>query len=125
MDINRNIADFSSRGKAAEICAAGIDIYSTYLGGGYALLSGTSMACPIITGAVAILQSKGYMRYGRRLTPEEIRLLLNIYTEKHGGYGRDNRYGYGIFSFGRIATEDYIYSAVRHARKKSILAMFK
>lgn len=112
VDINRNIADFSSRGKAAEICAAGIDIYSTFLNGGYATLSGTSMACPIITGAVAILQSKGYLRYGRRLTPEEIRLLLNIYTEKHGEKGRDNCYGYGIFSFGRIMAEDFVYSSV-------------
>ncbi|MBO5007786.1 MAG: S8 family peptidase [Clostridia bacterium] len=114
VDINKNIADFSSRGKAAEICAAGIDIYSTYLNGGYATLSGTSMACPIITGAVALLQAKGYLRYGRRLTPEEIRLLLNIYTEKLGSIGRDRSYGYGIFSFGRIASEDYIYSNINY-----------
>jgi len=113
VDINRNIAQFSSRGKAAEICAAGIDVYSTYLNGGYATLSGTSMACPIITGAVAILQAKGYIRYGRRLTPEEIRLLLNIYTENLGTRGRDKSYGYGIFSFGRIASEDYIYSNIK------------
>lgn len=113
VDINRNIADFSSRGNAAEICAAGIDVYSTYLDGGYATLSGTSMACPIITGAAAILIAKGYIRYGRRLTPEEIRLLLNIYTEKLGNPGRDKSYGYGIFSFGRIASEEYIYSKIK------------
>lgn len=131
VDINKNIADFSSRGKAAEICAAGIDVYSTYPGGKYATLSGTSMACPIITGAVAILQAKGYMRYGRRLTPEEIRLLLNIYTEKPGIKGRDRSYGYGIFSFGRIASEDYIYSNLNSTRQRSdlttalLLAMLK
>ena len=116
VDINKNIADFSSRGKAAEICAAGIDVYSTYLNGGYATLSGTSMACPIITGAVAILQAKGYLRYGRRLTPDEIRLLLNIYTEKPGSKGRDKSYGFGIFSFGRIASEEYIYSSISKRR---------
>jgi len=109
VDINKNIADFSSRGRSAEICAAGIDVYSTYLNGGYATLSGTSMACPIITGAVAILMAKGYIRYGRRLTPDEIRLLLNIYTENPAVKGRDKRYGYGIFSFGRIGSEEYIY----------------
>lgn len=108
VDINKNIADFSSRGRAAEISAAGIDIYSTYLDGGYATLSGTSMATPIITGAVAILMGKGMLRYGRRLTPDEIRLLLNIYTESINNVGRDKRYGYGIFSFGRIGNGDYI-----------------
>ena len=113
VDINKNIAEFSSRGKAAEICAAGIDIYSTYLNGGYATLSGTSMACPIITGATALLIAKGYLRYGRRLTPDEVRLLLNIYTENPGHTGRDKRYGYGIFSFGRIASEEYIYNNMR------------
>ncbi len=108
VDINKTIADFSSQGSAAEISAAGINIYSTYLNNGYATLSGTSMATPIIAGAAAILQAKGVMRYHRRLTPDEIRLLLNIYTEDLSGLGRDDRYGYGLFSFGRISGSDYV-----------------
>lgn len=108
VDINKHIADFNSKGSAAEIAAAGINIYSTYLDNGYAILSGTSMATPIITGAVAILQAKGMMRYGRKLTPDEIRLLLNIYTEDLSGSGKDDRYGYGLFSFGRISGSDYV-----------------
>ncbi len=119
VDINRNIADFSSRGYAAEISAAGIDIYSTYLNGGYATLSGTSMATPIITGAVALLMGKGFLRYGRRLTPDEIRLLLNIYTENVSSSGRDKRYGYGIFSFGRIGNPDYIMNELSKNNFKS------
>lgn len=118
VDINKNIADFSSRGRAAEISAAGIDIYSTYLNGGYATLSGTSMATPIITGAAAILMGKGMLRYGRRLTPDEIRLLLNIYTESINSTGRDKRYGYGIFSFGRIGNQEYI---MNELSKQSLL----
>lgn len=109
VDINKNIADFSSRGNAAEICAAGINIYSCYPGGTYATLSGTSMATPIIAGAVAILQGKCILRYNRRLTPDEVRLLLNIYTEYlSSGRGRDKNSGYGLFSFGRITDSDYI-----------------
>jgi subtilisin family serine protease len=108
VDINKHIADFNSVGNAAEISAAGINIFSTYLNDGYAVLSGTSMATPIITGAVAILQAKGLMRYGRKLTPDEIRLLLNIYTEDLSGTGKDDRYGYGLFSFGRILNSDYV-----------------
>ncbi len=115
IDINKHVAEFSSTGTAAEISAAGINIYSTFLDNGYAILSGTSMATPIITGAVAILQAKGMMRYHRKLTPDEIRLLLNIYTEDLSGLGKDDRYGYGLFSFGRISTGDYVdeYEALR------------
>ena len=124
VDCKKNIASFSSRGPSAEISAAGIDIYSTFIGNSYATLSGTSMATPIITGAVAILQAKGRLRYGRNLTPDEIRLLLNIYTEDLSGFGKDDRYGYGLFSFGRISGSDYIDSekAKRNIKAKTNLS---
>ncbi len=125
VDINRKIADFSSCGGEAEIAAAGKDIYSTYLNGGYATLSGTSMATPIITGAAAILHGKCMLRYGRKLTPQELRLLLNIYTDKLGSAGRDINYGYGLFSFGRIGHTDYIYSSMNKERIFSAVSGLK
>ncbi|WP_094546303.1 S8 family peptidase [Petroclostridium xylanilyticum] len=109
VDINKKRADFSSVGAEAEIAAAGKDIYSCYLDNGYATLSGTSMATPVITGAVALLQAKGLRRYKRRLTPEEIRLVLHIYSEDLGEAGRDTEYGFGLFSFGRFNRTDYVY----------------
>lgn len=108
VDINRHTTDFSSYGYESEICAAGVDIYSTYPGGKYANLSGTSMATPIITGAAALINAKGRRRYKRNLTPDEIRLCLHMYTENAGSSGWDKNYGFGIFSFGRFDKSEFI-----------------
>lgn len=106
VDIEKKPGDFSSVGPEVELAAAGVQIYSTYLHERYALLSGTSMACPHIAGAVAILQGKAELRFRQRLSPRDIRLLLNIYAEDLGEPGRDPRYGFGVFSFGRFETPD-------------------
>jgi subtilisin family serine protease len=103
-DINKKNAPFSSKGPKAEICAAGTDVYSDYMDNAYATLSGTSMATPVIAGAVALLQGKAMIRYKRYLSPEEIRLLLHMYAEDLGVLGRDPSFGYGLFSFGRVET---------------------
>lgn len=108
VDINKRTPDFSSFGYESEICAAGVNIYSTYVGNSYASLSGTSMAAPIIAGAAAIIDAKGQRRYRRHLTPDEIRFCLHMYTEDISRKGWDKSYGFGLFSFGRLEKSEYI-----------------
>lgn len=102
IDLKDKIWSGSSSGIEVEVASAGVDVLSTYPNNKYAFDSGTSMACPHIAGAVALIQSKALKLYKRLLTIDEIRLLLQMYSEDLGLDGRDENYGYGVFSFDRI-----------------------
>ena len=58
------------------LVAPGDDIYSTFLGSSYTTGSGTSMATPMVSGAIAILNQ--YFRLsGQTKTPSQIKSVLN------------------------------------------------
>lgn len=58
-DIDGRLSDFSSWGKCVDIRAVGEAQTSWAVGGGYATMSGTSMASPVVTAAGAVCGSKG------------------------------------------------------------------
>ena len=64
-------ANFSNFGKFSDISAPGVDIFSTSGKDGYQIMSGTSMAAPIITGAVALMKS-----LNDKLTTKQILCIL-------------------------------------------------
>ena len=51
------LAKFSSRGPESDVAAPGVQIYSTWGNNQYINLDGTSMACPCISGMIALIIS--------------------------------------------------------------------
>lgn len=90
-DRNKTRASFSSTGPAVEVAAPGVSIYSTSTNNNYAILSGTSMAAPHVTGTLALLKQK-YPSY----TAAQLRDELNRMADELGAAGRDPVYGYGL-----------------------------
>jgi hypothetical protein len=83
-------ASYSNFGNWIDMCAPGSNIMST-IPGGYAEKSGTSMACPIVSGAVALLLS-----LDNTLAPSQVADILEISAIDLGSTGKDGKYGYGM-----------------------------
>jgi subtilisin family serine protease len=93
------IASFSSRGPSdcdgltikPEVSGPGVSVYSSYPGGGYIRMSGTSMAGPHVAGVVALM---------RQANPNAdvvtIKDALMSTSRDLGTGGEDNNYGWGI-----------------------------
>ncbi|KYH31974.1 S8 family peptidase [Neomoorella mulderi] len=67
IDRKNNLASFSSRGSEVTVAAPGVDILSTYPGGKYRAMSGTSMACPHVAGVAALVLSRDGHISGRQV----------------------------------------------------------
>lgn len=95
IDYNNIAPIWSADGAEVELAAPGVDVYSTWLDGGYATKSGTSMAAPFVSGVVALIKSKNLS-----MISQEIRDSLAHNAVDLGDAGRDRRYGFGLVQAG-------------------------
>jgi hypothetical protein len=71
-DENDTLADFSNYGvTSVDLAAPGVNILSTYLNGDTETLQGTSMACPLVAGAMALIVSEN-----PQVSPAEAKQML-------------------------------------------------
>lgn len=93
------VASFSSRGPATykgrtvnkpDWAAPGVSVYSAETGGGYSRKSGTSMACPHISGVLALM-----FEADPGMTASEARAILYQTAIDAGSDGWDGAYGMG------------------------------
>lgn len=95
VDCNGQVCEFSSRGREITVAAPGQDITSTWLAGGYATISGTSMAAPFVSGTLA-LWIAARKEGNRTATPAEALAALTETAKDVNEPGRCDRYGWGL-----------------------------
>jgi subtilisin family serine protease len=88
-DLQDKKASFSNYGSAIYVDAPGVNIFSTYPGGYYSMVSGTSFSAPIIAGTAALIRSQQASGIGNDIAAGSINVDdKNPKYQKQLGYGR-------------------------------------
>jgi subtilisin family serine protease len=89
----QKLSNFSCYGYGMSVVAPGEGILSTFPGGTYAMIDGTSMATPFVTGAAALVFSKH-----PDWTAQQVRQRLEQSATDLGDPGFDPKYAHGLIN---------------------------
>lgn len=93
VDSNNLRASFSGVGGSLDVMAPGVGIYSTIPGNSYASWSGTSMATPHVSAAIALMKQAN-----SSISVSEISNALYSTATDLGASGWDKYYGFGLIN---------------------------
>ncbi|MBI4338494.1 MAG: S8 family serine peptidase [Chloroflexi bacterium] len=101
IDESNTRASFSSIGPEVELAAPGVGVLSTWPNNTYAILNGTSMATPHVSGLAALLIASGTLKDENadgKVNNLDVRLRMQKTATDLGDPGRDAWYGYGLIN---------------------------
>lgn len=102
IDKEYNITYFSNSNEFIDFVAPGKDIVTAYPEGKYAIVEGTSFACPLISGMLLLLKQKFIDEYKRYPNEAELFGVLMRYARELQGVSRYNQgWGYPDCSINR------------------------
>jgi len=89
-DTSDSLASFSNTGSNIDLCAPGVDIFTTGVGGDYGSGTGTSFSAPIVAGVAALVFSAN-----PTLSGIQVQDILKQSADDLGAPGWDTSYGWG------------------------------
>jgi thermitase len=98
-------ASFSNANSDVEVAGPGVNVESTYTGGLYMSLSGTSMATPHVAGVAAVIAD-----LNPTATAATLRSKLDAAVDDIGPAGRDTSFGFGRVNLCKAAGGTCAYS---------------
>ncbi len=103
VDMDGYLADYSNHNEDVDITAPGSEIVTTAMNSGYASVSGTSFAAPIVSGILALKLS-----HDPDISLEKLKASLYATTTDKGVQGWDEQYGYGIVNAYHLLSEEFV-----------------